>query len=146
MGRSVRISVARTGAMAFMKTASSAHRLRWRISPRISHVHSCLYQGSVRHRRRGPAAHAFRYELALLYLDLDEVDSVFAGRWLWSTGDRPAPVRWQRKDHYGDPQRDLRACVRELVRVQAGIEVLGPVRLLTHPRHFGYGFNPVSFY
>ena len=22
----------------------------------------------------------------------------------------------------------------------------GPVRLLTHPRHFGYGFNPVNFY
>jgi DUF1365 family protein len=109
-------------------------------------VHSCLYQGSVRHRRRGPAAHAFRYELALLYLDLDEVDAVFAGRWFWSTGDRPAPVRWQRKDHYGDPQRDLRECVRELVCLQAGIDVHGPVRLLTHPRHFGYGFNPVSFY
>jgi DUF1365 family protein len=22
----------------------------------------------------------------------------------------------------------------------------GPIRLLTHPRYFGYGFNPVSFY
>ena len=30
--------------------------------------------------------------------------------------------------------------------MQADIEVEGPVRLLTHPRHFGYGFNPVSFY
>jgi DUF1365 family protein len=82
----------------------------------------------------------------LLYLDLDEVDVVFAGRWLWSAGRRPAIARWHRGDHYGDPQRDLRDCIRELVRERAGIAVDGPIRLLTHPRHFGYGFNPVNFY
>jgi uncharacterized protein len=113
---------------------------------RISNVHSCLYHGSVRHRRLEPAGHAFRYRLALLYLDLDEVDLVFAGRWLWSAGRRPAIAHWRRSDHYGDPQRDLRDCIRELVRERAGIEVDGPIRLLTHPRHFGYGFNPVNFY
>ncbi len=109
-------------------------------------MHSCLYHGSVRHRRLEPAGHAFRYRLALLYLDLDEVDVVFAGRWLWSAGRRPAIAHWRRSDHYGDPQRDLRDCIRELVRERAGIAVDGPIRLLTHPRHFGYGFNPVNFY
>jgi uncharacterized protein len=109
-------------------------------------VHSCLYHGSVRHKRHGPAAHAFSYQLALLYLDLEEVETVFAGRWLWSAGRKRAPVHWRREDHYGAPERDLRDCIRELVRAQADIEVRGPIRLLTHPRHFGYGFNPVSFY
>jgi uncharacterized protein len=109
-------------------------------------VHSCLYRGSVRHRRHEPAGHAFRYRLALLWLDLDEVDEVFRGRWFWSAGARRAPVHWRRGDHQGDPTRDLRDCVRELVRERAGVDAGGPVRLLTHPRHFGYGFNPVSFY
>jgi uncharacterized protein len=109
-------------------------------------VHSCLYHGSVRHRRREPAAHAFSYQLALLYLDLDEVATVFAGRWFWSAGRKRAPVHWRREDHYGPPERDLRDCIRELVRDRAGIAARGPIRLLTHPRHFGYGFNPVSFY
>jgi len=109
-------------------------------------VHSCLYHGLVRHRRHEPAGHAFQYRLALLYLDLDEVETVFAGRWFWSAGRRPAPAHWHRRDHYGDPRRDLRDCIRELVRERAGIAVEGPIRLLTHPRHFGYGFNPVSFY
>jgi hypothetical protein len=109
-------------------------------------VHSCLYQGSVRHRRLEPARHAFRYRLALLYLDLDETDVVFRGRWFWSAGRRWGLAHWHRSDHFGDPQRDLGQCIRELVRERAGIEADGPVRLLTHPRHFGYGFNPVSFY
>jgi DUF1365 family protein len=109
-------------------------------------VQSCLYRGQVRHRRHAPACHAFRYRLALLYLDLDEVGTVFAGRWLWSAGRRRAVVRWHREDHYGHAERDLRDCVRELVRERAGVDSRGPIRLLTHPRYFGYGFNPVSFY
>jgi DUF1365 family protein len=82
----------------------------------------------------------------LLYLDLAETDSVFAGRWLWSAGARRGLAHWHRADHFGDPRRDLGDCVRELVRERAGIDADGPIRLLTHPRHFGYGFNPVSFY
>ena len=109
-------------------------------------MHSCLYQGSVRHRRHEPSGHAFRYRLALLYLDLDETETVFAGRWFWSAGRRPGLAHWHRADHYGDPGRDLRECIRELVRERAGLDASGPIRLLTHPRHFGYGFNPVSFY
>ena len=109
-------------------------------------MHSCLYHGSVRHRRAEPAGHAFRYRLALLYLDLAEIDTVFAGRWLWSAGRRPGFAHWHRRDHYGDPERDLADCIRELVRERSGVEAPGPIRLLTHPRHFGYGFNPVSFY
>ena len=45
---------------------------------------SAVYEGWVRHRRHSPRAHAFRYRMAQLYLDLDEVDTVFDRRWLWS--------------------------------------------------------------
>ena len=44
---------------------------------------SAIYEGQVGHRRHAPRMHAFEYRMAQLYLDLDELDAVFAGRWLW---------------------------------------------------------------
>lgn len=108
-------------------------------------LQSCLYEGVVSHRRFAPKRHDFRYALHLLLLDLGELDAVFAGRWLWSTR-RPAIVRWRREDYLGDPRVPLDESVRELVAQSLGFRPDGPVRLLTGPRYFGYGFNPVSFY
>ncbi len=108
-------------------------------------MHSRLYVGQVRHRRYGPAAHAFRYGLFMLYLDLDELPTLFRGRWLWSAT-RPAVARFRRRDHLGDDSVDLASAVRRFVRDEAGIDIKGPIRLLTNLRYFGYSFNPVSFY
>jgi uncharacterized protein len=108
-------------------------------------MHSALYEGTVRHRRLVPRAHAFRYRISLLWLDLAELDTVFQGRWLWSTG-RPNLAWWRREDYLGDPAVPLDTAVRDLVESRTGRRPTGPVRLLTHPRYFGYGFNPVSFY
>ena len=106
---------------------------------------SCLYVGTVRHRRFQPRAHAFRYSLFMVYLDLDELDTAFAGRWLWSAR-RPAVARFAREDHLGDPALPLADEVRALVERRTGRRPAGPVRLLTHLRYLGYVFNPVSFY
>lgn len=108
-------------------------------------MHSAIYRGWVRHRRFAPREHAFRYRLFLLYLDLAELDTVFRGRWLWSTR-RPALARFHRADHLGDPAVPLDQAVRDLVETETGRRPAGPIRLLTHLRYFGYGFNPVSFY
>lgn len=108
-------------------------------------MHSCLYEGRVRHRRFEPKAHAFEYPVAYAFLDLDELDTVFEGRWFWSTG-RPAPVRFRREDYLGDPRVPLKTAVRECIRRTIGRAPSGPIRLLTHLRHFGFSFNPVSFY
>ena len=48
-------------------------------------MHSCIYEGQVRHRRFAPASHKFNYKIYLAYIDLDELDSVFSKRWFWST-------------------------------------------------------------
>lgn len=108
-------------------------------------MESCLYEGWVRHRRFAPRPHAFNYRLYMLWLDLDELDRVFAGRWLWSV-DRANLASFSRADHLGDPVLPLSAAVRLEVERQTGRRPNGPIRLLTHPRYFGYGFNPVSFY
>ena len=108
-------------------------------------MHSCIYDGHVHHQRYGPVEHGFRYVLYLMYLDLDELDSVFRHRWLWSAR-RPAMARFRREDHLGDPAQPLDESVRQLVFAEAGFRPSGPIRLLTHLRYFGYVINPVSFY
>ena len=108
-------------------------------------LQSALYVGRVRHRRFHPRAHHFEYPLFLTYLDLGELDSVFAGRWFWSA--RRRNLAWlDRRDHLGDPATPLDAAVRDLVAAETGRRPGGPIRLLTHLRAFGHCFNPVSLY
>jgi DUF1365 family protein len=107
--------------------------------------HSCAYEGSVHHRRRIPAEHSFRYRVFMLYLDLDELDEVFRKRLFWSVR-RPAFARWRRSDYPGDPSQRLDDWARELVLERTGVRPTGPVRLLTHLRYAGSGFNPISVY
>jgi len=108
-------------------------------------LQSAIYEGWVRHRRYTPHAHAFRYRVCMLYLDLDEIDEVFRGRRLWSVGSRNL-AEFRRSDYLGDPAMPLADAVRERVRAETGRAPAGPIRLLTHLRYFGHCFNPVSFY
>lgn len=112
-------------------------------------MHSCLYQGSVQHRRFEPAPHEFRYGLFMLYLDLAELPQVFDGYWCWSAK-RAALARFKRSDYHvsagGGESQTLDAAVRATVQRETGVAPKGPIRLLTHVRYFGYVFNPVSFY
>ena len=110
-------------------------------------MHSAIYQGTVRHRRFEPVDHALQYRMFMLYLDLDELDTVFKGpgKLLWSAR------RWNvacllRKDHFGDPGKPLKQCVLDLVEERTGRRLAGPVRMLAHLRYFGYAMNPATFY
>ena len=96
-------------------------------------IASCVYEGTIRHRRHEPVSHVLRYPLAMLYLDLDELPAVFAGHPLWTR-------RVRRTDHLNAGE------ARALVAERSGVLPEGPVRLLTRPRGLGHRFNPVSFY
>jgi len=108
-------------------------------------VKSCIYAGLVRHTRQTPVLHRFRYRVFMTYLDLGELDTVFRGRWLWSTS-RIAIARFKRSNHLGPVDQPLDESVRDLVEAETGTRPAGPVRLLTNLSFFGYCFNPVSFY
>ena len=108
-------------------------------------MHSCLYEGTVRHRRLTPVAHRFRHSLFMMYLDLDELPGLFRGRWLWSN-ERFNVATFRRSDHFGDPAISLDETVRTLVESRTGRRPTGPIRLLTHLRYFGYCFNPLSVF
>lgn len=106
---------------------------------------SCIYRGRVTHARRSPARHAFGYDLFMMYLDLDELEGLFEGRWFWSTR-RPAPAWFRRADYLGDPSVPLAVAVADETERLTGERPKGPIRVLTHLRYFGYVQNPVTFY
>ena len=107
-------------------------------------MESCLYTGTVGHRRTAYAINQFRYKLFFLYLDLDELDHLFDGRWFWSI-ETPNWASFRRSDHLRRPGL-LNAAVRDTVQQQLGFRPTGPTRLLTHLRYLGYCFNPISIY
>jgi len=105
---------------------------------------TALYVGHVRHRRFRPAAHAFRFPLFMVFLDIDRIPealrvSRFLGRrWAWAA--------FRDKDHLGDPALPLRERLRRDAHERGLALPEGPVFLLTHLRYLGYAFNPVSYF
>ncbi len=108
-------------------------------------MNSCVYEGRVRHRRFTPVVNTFQYRIYLMYLDLDELPRVFDVHPLWSA-ERVNLAFFRRRDHLGHPGVPLARAVRDLVEQETGERPSGPIRMLTHLRHLGYCFNPVSFY
>ena len=108
-------------------------------------MQSRIYTGHVGHQRLTPVGNAFRYSLFFLYLDLAELETVFAGRWLWSL-ERPNWASFRRSDYFHSSSQPLDSAVRDEVERQLGFRPAGPVRLLTHLRYLGYCFNPISIY
>lgn len=133
-------------------------------------LQSCLFEGRVRHRRFTPIENSFTYSGFWAYLDLAELDRVFASRWFWSTS-RAALARFERRDHLLFPDDvtplvgheslpsqghcpvradasmpPLDESIRGLVLSATGAAIKGPIRLLTQLRMWGYLMNPVSFY
>ena len=107
--------------------------------------HSAVYEGLVRHRRFQPIAHSFRMPICMLYLDLDEFDEAMDTS-LSLSAEHAAPLRFAREDYLGPAELPLREAVHRRVEAAIGRSAGGPIRMLTHPRHFGYVFNPVTFY
>lgn len=104
---------------------------------------SCLYEGTIRHRRFAVHAREFRYGLTLAYLDLDELPGLLGGRLV---DPRPGLVRFRRRDYLGAPDIPLADAVRDRARELTGVRPEGPIRVLTQMRTLGHCFNPVSFY
>ena len=114
---------------------------------------SAIYEGTVAHRRRTPVDHRLSYRVFMPLFDLDELPALLDRHPLWSAR-RAAPVRFRAGDYMHDDEgvgpdgpAELADRARALVADRTGSPApSGPVRLLTTPRFFGVGFNPVSFY
>jgi len=114
--------------------------------------HSAIYTGWVRHRRFTQTDNAFKYQVFMVLLDLDEAEQVLARHPLWKCGSKGmALVRFCRDDYFAaehkicDQPSDLK---RLLVNTfyQELNERVERVSMLTNLRSFGYLINPVTFY
>lgn len=110
-------------------------------------MNSRIYQGWIRHRRYVPRDHRLNYPLFMLYLDLDEIDDVFAQSRFWSR-ERFNWASFRRSDYFAPDKADLKTAVIERMAELSAIEPqrFHAVRMLTHLRYLGFTFNPVTFY
>ena len=104
-----------------------------------------IYTGTVKHRRHDPFNREFSYPVFMLYLDINDLDSVMEKSIFWNV-DKSAIVSFQRNDFHGDIERPLDIAVRDTIKKRTGVRPEGKIRMLAHLRYFGYCFNPVTFY
>ncbi len=105
-----------------------------------------LWSGQTLHKRFVPFERTFRYQLALIDIDIDRLAE--AGRMSRIfTVNKPGLFSFYEKDHGGENSAGgLRAWADNLFE-SAGINLLcGMVRLVTFPRHFFYKFAPLSLW
>ena len=101
-----------------------------------------VVRARVSHTRRLPVENRFAYGMDCLLLDEATLLGKRCPR-LFSFG-RPNLVWLHRSDHGLDGYAGIEG-VHQLAR-DAGVEGVDRVLLLTHPRYWGYTFNPVSFW
>ena len=94
------------------------------------------------HGRKGSPSHGFRYTVDYILIDAEAAP---AGPALFSRN-RANAFSMRDRDHGGAPGAGRGAAwVREVLDAQ-GLDLPGPVLLLTQPRVLGHVFNPVSFW
>ncbi|TGN41638.1 DUF1365 domain-containing protein [Marinobacter confluentis] len=111
----------------------------------VSGLQSQWLEGSIRHRRKAPINHEFSYHTGMLALDLREWDSITGISPLFSL-ERFNWLSLHREDYLEPANGTLLEAVSNQVEKATGWSPDGAVQLITHPRYFGYVFNPVSFY
>ncbi|KPZ71072.1 MULTISPECIES: DUF1365 domain-containing protein [Shewanella] len=128
--------------------------------------HSGIYQGEVSHRRFTPKSHSFEYEMALMAIDLDEVNqlekvSKIFGLSKWSL------LKFNPSDYLNNLTSQFSN--EAVIELMADCDVMSPEAGLKHRvlwtitqlgastqcdsvifagqiRHFGFYFSPVNFY
>lgn len=108
-------------------------------------MNSAIYTGQVQHRRFAPKAHHFSYQAFMMYLDLDELPTLFDKTAIWSYAKRNLAY-FKRSDYFGDESKPLKSEILAKVAQEINQRPTGKVCVLTNMRYFGYCFNPVSFY
>lgn len=108
-------------------------------------LNSAIYRGQLQHSRLTPKRHHFSYDVFMIYLDLDEIDTVFSLSRLWSA-ERFALARFRRDDFFGSEKLSIKAAIIQHIRKHTGEDFNGPVRMLANLRYFGLLMNPLVTY
>jgi len=112
---------------------------------RVMETASCLYTGTVMHRRFKPRAHRLNYRVFWCLFDLDELPYLPSRLRFFSLKSFNL-FGFRNSDHGDSSNRPLRAQVESHLAT-AGIDLGGgAIRLLCMPCLLGFVFNPISVY
>ena len=106
---------------------------------------SCIYIGSVIHKRFKPKKHFFKYNVFSLFLDLDEINELDKKIAFFSYN-KFNILSFFDKDH---GYRDGSSIKNWLIHVlqKKNISTINiKIKILCYPRIFGYVFNPLSIF
>ena len=106
---------------------------------------SCIYIGSVIHKRFKPKKHFFKYNVFSLFLDLDEINELDQ-KILFFSYNKFNILSFFDKDH---GYRDGSSIKNWLIHVlqKKNISTINiKIKILCYPRIFGYVFNPLSIF
>jgi len=113
---------------------------------------SAIYSGKVRHRRFLPKQHSFEYDVFMMYLDTNEIETIFSLSKFWSLT-KLAPVQFKRSDFHIDKTSTttknlpcIEDSVRNTIESAIGHRPTGPIRMLVNLRYWGFNMNPLSTY
>ncbi len=107
-------------------------------------MQSCFYAGVVTHQRATPVPHYLRYKVSMAYLDLDETE-VLKKRGRLSRR-RFSLGTFDESDHVFGQHGAIKQALRQFLARNHGLQLEGPVRLLTQLRVLGLYFSPLNLY
>ena len=108
-------------------------------------TNSCIYNGTVIHKRYKPKEHFFKYSVFSLLLDLSELE-ILSDKIRFFSINRFNLISFFEKDHGNRDDTSLVGWVKKnLEQNQIKTENI-KIKLLCYPRIFGYVFNPLSIF
>ncbi len=111
----------------------------------MSRFASCVYEGTVVHKRLLPRRHGFAYRVFALSLDVDEIDRLDQELRFFSRGKRNV-LGFQDADFGAPGPATVGDKARRLLEV-SGLQSFGTrIELVCYPRILGFVFNPLSVY
>ena len=108
-------------------------------------TNSCIYNGTVIHKRHKPKTHFFKYSVFSLLLDLSELE-LLNDKIKFFSFNKFNLISFFEKDHGNRDGTSLVNWVKNyLKKNQIETENI-KIKLLCYPRIFGYVFNPLSVF
>ena len=108
-------------------------------------METCIYKGTVTHRRFKPKRHFFSYKTFSILFDLDELEDLEKKVSIFSLN-KFNLFSFYNKDHGDRDGKDLKNWViSNLKKYNIGFNI-SKIKLLCFPRIFGYVFNPLSIF
>ena len=108
-------------------------------------INSCIYTGTVIHKRFKPKEHFFKYKVFSLLLDLSELEKL-SNKIRFFSLNRFNLISFQEKDHGLRDGSSLTEWVKKNLEQNNINSENIKIKLLCYPRILGYVFNPLSIF